>query len=92
MLKERMPEGVCGGIEVMMPTELRTASSEGLPHRKRGAPPCLAPLHLPEGRRAPAAPPVFLPCSETGLPGSPTLVPMHRDAVCLSERQPVPPN
>lgn len=47
VLKERMTEGVCGGIEVMMPTELRTASSEGFPRRKRGAPPCLAPLHLP---------------------------------------------
>lgn len=43
-----MPEGVYGGIEDMMPTELRIPFSEGFLGRKWDAPPCLATLHLPE--------------------------------------------
>lgn len=49
VLREAMPKGVCGGIEGMMPTELRIPFSEGFPGRNWGAPPCRAPRTCPQG-------------------------------------------
>lgn len=68
-------EGLRGGVEATMSTELRTPFSAGVLGGKWGAPPCPDLLHLPRGRWAPVdllppPPPQLQPWAPPGLPFS----------------------